>query len=54
MNEKEKKELLEKILKGLDLAVEKLIRERQKEDGELVYSVDGKIVFVKARDLVKP
>ncbi|WP_192823035.1 hypothetical protein [Rufibacter sp. LB8] len=43
--------LREKILKGLDLAVERLIRKKQKEDGELVFSKDGQVVTVKARDL---
>ena len=44
-------DLRNKILKGLDLAVERLIRKKQKEDGELVFSRDGHIVIVKAKDL---
>jgi len=44
-------DLREKILKGMDLAVEKLIRQKQKEDGELVFSKNGKIVIIKAKDL---
>ena len=44
-------DLRNKILKGVDLAVEKLIRRKQKEDGELVFSKDGKVVIVKAKDL---
>lgn len=40
-----------KILKGIDLAVERLIRKKQKEDGELVFSQNGQIVVVKAKDL---
>jgi hypothetical protein len=43
--------LKSKILKGLDLAVERLIRKKQKEDGELVFSRDGQVIVVKARDL---
>jgi len=31
-------EIRDKILKGIDLAVERLIRQKQKEDGELVFS----------------
>ena len=40
-----------KILKGIDLAVERLIRKKQKEDGELVFSQNGQIVVDKAKDL---
>ena len=45
-------DLRSKILKGIDLAVERLIRKKQKEDGELVFSQNGQIVVVKAKDLV--
>jgi len=44
-------DLRDKILEGIDLAVEKLIRTKQKEDGELVFSQNGEIVIVKAKDL---
>jgi len=44
-------DLRNKILKGIDLAVEKLIRKKQKEDGELVFSQNGQVVIVKANDL---
>ncbi|WP_181307281.1 hypothetical protein [Rufibacter sp. XAAS-G3-1] len=44
-------ELKNKILKGLDLAFIKLIQAKQKVDGELVFSKDGKIIRVKASDL---
>lgn len=44
-------ELRNKILKGLDIAIEKLIQNKQKENGELIYSVNGKVVKVKAKDL---
>jgi hypothetical protein len=53
MTDKDRIELREKILKGITLAAEKLIRSKQKTDGELVYSKDGKIVFIKAKDIVK-
>jgi hypothetical protein len=46
-------ELREKILKGIALAVEKLIQTKQKSNGELVFSKDGEIVFINANDLVK-
>jgi len=51
MNDKNIIELREKILKGIELAVEKLIEEKKKTDGELVFYKDGKIVFVKAKDM---
>ncbi len=44
-------ELRSKILKGIDLAVERLILKKQKEDGELVFSQNGQVVVVKAKDL---
>jgi hypothetical protein len=44
-------DLRSKILKGIDLAVERLIRKKQKEDGELVFSQNGQVVVVKAKDL---
>jgi len=40
-----------KILKGIDLAVERLIRKKQKEGGELVFLQNGQVVVVKAKDL---
>ncbi len=51
MNENDIKELEEKILAGVALAYEKLVEQKKKEDGELVFSREGKIVVVKARDL---
>ncbi len=45
-------DLRSKILKGMDLAVERLIHKKQKEDGELVFSKNGQVVVVKAKDLV--
>ena len=53
MNNEKIIKLREKILKGIELAVEKLILAKQKSNGELVYSEDGKIVFVKASELLK-
>ena len=44
-------DLRSKILKGIDLAVERLIRKKQKEDGELVFSHNGQVVVVKAKEL---
>jgi hypothetical protein len=53
MTEERMKDLSERILKGIDLAYQRLLISKQKEDGELVFSKDGKIVKVKARDLIK-
>ena len=46
-------ELREKILKGIELAFEKLVKTKQKDNGEFVYSKDDKIYFVKANELAK-
>jgi len=43
----------DKIATGVELAYRRLVIEKQKDDSELVFSRDGKIVAVKARDLVK-
>jgi len=42
-----------KIRKGLALSEERLLQAKAKEDGELVLYRDGKIVHVKARDLLR-
>ena len=47
------KDLRAKIIRGLDLAYTRLLISKQKEDAELVFSRDGKIVRVKARELTK-
>ena len=52
MNDEKIIELREKILKGIQLAFEKLVLEKQRNNDELVFSKDGKIIYVKARDLV--
>ncbi len=39
-----------KIIKGIELAFERLLIEKQKDDSELVFSQNGKIVKIKARD----
>jgi len=51
MNEKDLQELEEKILEGITLAYQKLVEQKKKEDGELVFSQNGEIIRVKARDL---
>lgn len=51
MDKKEIDEMREKIKKGIALSYERLVEQKKKEDGVLVFSKDGKIVTVKARDL---
>ncbi len=53
MENKEQKleELHEKITKGIQIAFEKLVIQKKKDDGEFVFSKDGKIVVIKARDM---
>ena len=41
------------ILKGLELAYLRLVEKKSKENGDLVYSVNGEIIHVKAKDLLK-
>jgi hypothetical protein len=48
---KSRKALREKILKGLDMAFEKLVKERRENDDYLIFSENGKIVKVKARKI---
>ena len=52
MNKAEVEIMQEKIVKGVKLAYERLLIEKQKDDSELVFSQNGKIVKVKARDLI--
>ena len=47
------KEIREKIVLGVNLAVSKLIERKIESDGELVYSKDGKVVRIKARTIQK-
>ena len=52
MTETEVNEMHTKILKGIELAYQRLLISKQKEDGELVVVRDGKIVRVKAKELL--
>ncbi len=47
------KDLMAKILQGISLSFTRLLVSKQKEDGELVISRNGKIVRVKANELAK-
>lgn len=52
MSDFEVQQMEENILKGVALAYERLVEQKKKENGELVFSCeDGRIVRVKAKDL---
>ena len=53
MGPKEKKlnELSEKILMGMQMAIDELIEERKKEDSYLVISENGKVIRKPAREI---
>jgi len=53
MTKVELKDMRTKILQGIELSYNKLLSDRQKEDGELLFSKNGKVVTVKARKLKK-
>lgn len=45
------KELSDKITLGVSLAMQRLVEQTKKENGELVVSKNGKVIRIKARDL---
>ena len=45
--------LREKIFKGLQISFEKLVKEKAKNDEELVFEENGQIVRIKAKDILK-
>lgn len=53
MNSEKIIELRENILRGIELAFEKLIETKQKNNGVFVFSKDNKIIFIKANELTK-
>jgi hypothetical protein len=52
MNIDKVKDLRDKIIKGIDLAFDRLLIAKQKEGSDLVFTLNGKIVKVKAKDLL--
>lgn len=46
------KDIHEKVSRGLTLSMERLIEATAKDDGELIFSRDGKIIRVNARKLL--
>lgn len=53
MTESDINKLRANILKGLELAFQRLLEKKSKENGELVFEIKGKIVHIKAKDLLK-
>lgn len=53
MNKPEVEDIKIKILKGIDIAGKKLIEDKIREDGDVVISRDGKIMIIKAKDLLE-
>lgn len=53
MNEQEIREFEENIVKGANIAFQRLVSQKKKENGELVFSRNGQIFRVKAADLDK-
>ncbi len=49
---KRSNEIREKIRKGLDLSFQKLVLQKSLTDESLVFSKDGRIIEVKAKDLL--
>ena len=45
--------LREKIFKGLQISFEKLVKEKARNDEELIFEENGKIVRIKAKDILK-
>lgn len=50
-NQLDNKALRNKIMKGLRLAIKKLIEKSKKENEKLIFYRDGKVVKVNAKDL---
>ena len=53
MSKVDVEELSEKIIKGLELSFDRMLIKKQKQNEELVFERNGKIVLVKAEDLIK-
>ena len=51
MNEQEIREFEENVVKGANIAFQRLVSQKKKENGELVFSYEGQIIRVKAADI---
>lgn len=53
MNDQEIREFEENVVKGVNIAFQRLVKEKKKENGELAFSRNGRVFRVKARELGK-
>jgi len=53
MNKENVRVIREKVIKGIDLAYDRLLITKQREDSEMIFSRNGRIVKIKARELMK-
>jgi hypothetical protein len=53
MNEQEIREFEENIVRGANIAFQRLVSEKKKENGELVFSRNGHLFRIKAADFDK-
>jgi hypothetical protein len=53
MNEQEVREFEESIVRGAHIAFQRLVNEKKKEDGELVFAKNGHVFRIKAADIEK-
>lgn len=51
MSEQEQQKIRNGIINGIALSFQRLVEQKQKEDAELAFSENGKIIRVKAREL---
>ena len=51
MSELETREIRDNILNGLNVAFQKLVQEKKKDDSELAFSEKGQVVKVKATEI---
>jgi hypothetical protein len=51
MNERELRKFEEIVVRGAHLAFQKLVKERKRTDGELVFARDGHVFKIKASEL---
>lgn len=51
MNKKDILTMRNKILEGLKLSTQRLIAIKQKENGQLVFSENGKVIVINAREI---
>ena len=51
MDEQEIRQFEESVVKGANIAFQRLVTQKKKENGELVFSRNGQIFRVKAEDL---